>query len=70
MSIARPAAAMLRRPLVSELKKHVVIATVLSVGVAVAWKVLVSDWRRKQYAEFYKYKSKTKKNNTRLFFFN
>ncbi|GBO31016.1 hypothetical protein AVEN_79021-1, partial [Araneus ventricosus] len=38
----------------SYLKKHLVIATVLSVIGSAAWKVLVSDPRKQRYAEFYK----------------
>jgi hypothetical protein len=54
MSIARPAASILRRPLQSDLKKHVLIAAGLSAVVAVVWKVTVSDVRKKNYAEFYR----------------
>ncbi|CAF0776625.1 unnamed protein product [Brachionus calyciflorus] len=54
MSVARPAATILRRPLQQDLKKHVTIAFALSAVAAVAWKVLVADPRKKKYQEFYK----------------
>ena len=55
MSIARPAASILRRPLQSDLKKHVLIAAGLSAVAAVVWKLTVSDPRKRHYAEFYRY---------------
>ncbi|CAL1294833.1 unnamed protein product [Larinioides sclopetarius] len=38
----------------SYLKKHLAIATVLSLAGSLAWKVFVMDPRKKRYAEFYK----------------
>ena len=55
MSLARPAATMMRRPLQSDIKKHIMIAFGLSAITGIAYKVLVSDKRKVAYQEFYKY---------------
>lgn len=54
MSIARPAANMMRGALRNDLKKHVIIATGLSVVAAVGYKLFVNDWRKAKYQEFFK----------------
>ncbi|MCL4120733.1 UNVERIFIED_CONTAM: hypothetical protein GTU68_020911 [Idotea baltica] len=51
MSLAKP---QLRGLLASQIKKHLIIGSILSVAAAVSWKVLVCDARKKKYAEFYK----------------
>lgn len=56
MSLARPAAAMMRRPLQNDIKKHILIAFGLAGLSGVLWKVLVSDKRKAAYQNFYKYK--------------
>lgn len=55
MSLARPAAAMMRRPLQNDIKKHILIAFGLGAISGIGWKVLVSDKRKAAYQEFYKY---------------
>lgn len=55
MSLAKPAASIMRRPLRAEIKKHAAIAFGLSVACGLVWKFLVSDWRKKRYQEFYRY---------------
>jgi hypothetical protein len=55
MSVARPPATLMRNPLKNLLKKHVIIAAGISAVAAVAYKHFVSDWRKAQYQEFYRY---------------
>ena len=54
MSVARPAAAILRKPLQNDLKKHVAIAFGLSVACAVAYKYIVAEPRKRNYQQFFK----------------
>lgn len=54
MSIARPAASILRRPLQADVKKHVLIAFGLAAVSGIAWKLLISDPRKRAYENFYK----------------
>lgn len=54
MSIARPAANIMRGALRNDLKKHVMIATGLSVVAAVSYKFGVNDWRKAKYQEFFR----------------
>ena len=54
MALARPAATVMRRALQADLKKHIIIASVISVAAAVTYKVFVNDWRKAKYQEFYK----------------
>jgi hypothetical protein len=54
MALARPPANVMRRALVSDLKKHVIIAGVLSTVAALSYKFFVNDWRKAKYQEFYK----------------
>jgi hypothetical protein len=54
MSLARPAAHMLKNQQLNDLKKHVIIATGISVVVAAIYKISVGDWRKAQYQNFFK----------------
>lgn len=54
MSIARPAVSVMRRPLQNEIKKHIIIAFGLAAVSGIAWKLAVSDVRKKNYQEFYR----------------
>lgn len=55
MALARPAANVMRGALQNDLKKHVIIATVLATVTAVGYKFFVNDWRKAKYQEFYKF---------------
>ncbi len=52
-SITRPSNAVLKKPLQSYFKKHVAIAIVVSAVAGVAYKLIVSDERKKAYKTFY-----------------
>ena len=54
MSIARPAANLMRGALRNDLKKHVMIATAVSTVAAIGYKLYVNDWRKAKYQEFFK----------------
>ncbi len=54
MSIARPAASLMRGALRNDLKRHVLIATVISGVAALGYKLYVNDWRKAKYQEFFK----------------
>lgn len=55
MALARPAATMMKGALQNDLKKHVIIASVLSVAAALGWKFCVNDVRKAKYQEFYRF---------------
>jgi len=44
----------MRGALRNDLKKHVIIATVISAVAAVGYKLFVNDWRKAKYQEFFK----------------
>lgn len=54
MSLARPAANLMKNQQLNDLKKHIMIATGLSVVAAAVYKVTVGDWRKAQYLNFFK----------------
>ena len=54
-AVATVAKPQLRGLLTSAIKKHLVVASVLSVAVMMAYKVTVNDPRKQRYAEFYRY---------------
>lgn len=54
MSLARPAANMMKNQQLHDLKKHIMIAAGLSVFAAAAYKFSVGDWRKAQYQNFFK----------------
>ena len=50
-TVAKP---QMRGLLTAQIKKHLVVATVLSLGTMFSYKVLVNDKRKATYAEFYR----------------
>ena len=57
MALARPSATLMRNALSNDLKKHVAIATGISVVLALGYKFLVRDKRMEAYKEFYRFAS-------------
>lgn len=71
MSLPRPPATLLRTPLMNQAKKHMAFAMVLGVATGIAYKVFVTDPRKRAYTKFHQlvYYSFTIGNNFTINFF-
>jgi len=54
MSLPRPPQSILRNPLMNAMKKQLVLALLFGVGTGLAYKVFVTDPRKRAYANYYK----------------
>ena len=52
-ALPRPAEVLLRAPLANRTKKHILIALVLGVATSIAYKVGISDPRKRAYKKYY-----------------
>ena len=54
MSLPRPPQTLMRNPLLHQGKKHIVFALLFGTAIGLSYKVLVTDPRKRAYANHYK----------------